>query len=62
MNRSNNIRRIFHTLIIAIFLLSLNGCGYKDDPYYEEDSPSGDKNIEFIIKKPIDNNESVNEK
>jgi len=37
-------------LIIAVFLLGLSGCGYKKAPYYEEESPSGDKNVEFIIK------------
>jgi len=56
---------IFHIAIIAIFLLSLSGCGYKADPYYLEKAPTGDENIEFIIKKPIlkshDNNESCNE-
>ena len=42
-------------LIIAMFLLGLSGCGYKADPYYLEDAPSGDENVEFKIKK----NESV---
>lgn len=46
-------------LIIAIFLLGLNGCGYKKSPYYLEEAPAGDKNVEFIIKQPSgDNNES----
>ncbi|MCF6340874.1 MAG: hypothetical protein L3J10_09040 [Sulfurimonas sp.] len=52
-------------VIIAMFLLSLSGCGYKADPYYLEKAPTGDENIEFIIKKPIlkshDNNESCDE-
>jgi len=50
---------IFHGVIIAIFLLSLSGCGYKAAPYYQEDAPSGDENVEFILeKKSFDNNES----
>lgn len=45
--------------IIAMFLLSLNGCGYKADPYYLESAPKGDDNVKFIIKQPrSDNNES----
>jgi len=42
-------------LIIAVFLLSFSGCGYKASPYYQDDAPKGDKNIDFKIKK-IDNN------
>ena len=49
-----------------MFLLSLSGCGYKADPYYLEDAPVSDKNVEFIIKKPTgernDNNESCDPK
>jgi len=41
-----------------MFLLSLSGCGYKADPYYLEEAPKGDNNVEFIIKKPIDTDES----
>lgn len=45
--------------IIAMFLLSLNGCGYKGAPYYEE-SDQSDENVEFIIKKSSkENNEST---
>ncbi len=48
--------------IIAGFLLSLNACGYKAPPYYEEDAPKGDKNVEFHYKKKefdsLQNNES----
>ncbi|MBW6487775.1 hypothetical protein [Sulfurimonas sp.] len=45
-----------------MFLLSLSGCGYKDDPYYLESAPQGDNNVKFIIKKPnSDNNESDND-
>jgi len=49
--------------IIASFLLGLNGCGYKKQPYYQEDAPAGDENVKFIIKdkkfpKNIENNES----
>ncbi|MFT5836317.1 MAG: hypothetical protein ACI9RG_001221 [Sulfurimonas sp.] len=35
-----------------MFVLSLNGCGYKKAPYYLEEAPVGDKNVEFIIKEP----------
>jgi len=38
-------------LIIAMFLLGLSGCGYKASPYYLEDAPAGDENVEFTIKK-----------
>lgn len=59
MNRVNNLTSVFHLAIIAMFLLSLSGCGYKADPYYLEEAPKGDKNIKFIIKKPTkDINES----
>jgi len=37
--------------IIAIFLLSLSGCGYKADPYYEKSPPKSDENVQFFIKK-----------
>ncbi|MGD9717997.1 MAG: hypothetical protein AB7U24_02055 [Sulfurimonadaceae bacterium] len=39
--------RIFHWSIITVFLLSVSGCGYKADPYYEESSAD----VEFILKK-----------
>lgn len=59
MNRVYNLSSVFHLVIIAMFLLSLSGCGYRADPYYLEDAPQGDNNIKFIIKKPSsDNNES----
>ena len=46
-----------------MFLLSLSGCGYKADPYYLEDAPASDDNVEFIIKKPTnENNESSDAK
>lgn len=38
-------------LIIAIFLFSINGCGYKAPPYYIEDAPAEDENVKFIIQK-----------
>jgi len=42
-----------------MFLLGLSGCGYKKAPYYLEEAPSGDENVEFIIKEPAgDNNET----
>jgi len=50
-------------LIIASFLLSISGCGYKKPPYYQENVPVDDENVKFIIddrKFPsqVDNNES----
>jgi len=46
-----------------MFLLSLSGCGYKASPYYLQEAPKSDKNIEFIIKKPSsDSNETIYEK
>ncbi len=45
--------------IITSFLLSLSACGYKAPPYYEENTPKGDKNVEFHYKqKSFENNES----
>ena len=38
-------------LIITVFLLSLSGCGYKAPPYYLEDAPQSDENVEFKVKK-----------
>jgi len=38
-------------VIIAVFLLGFGGCGYKANPYYLQDSPQGDENIEFKTKK-----------
>ncbi|WP_419769551.1 MAG: lipoprotein [Candidatus Marinarcus sp.] len=32
---SKNIINFFHACIIASFLLSLSGCGYKGDPVYQ---------------------------
>lgn len=58
LNRCNNLTGVFHSIIITMFLLSLSGCGYKADPYYEE-APQSDKNVKFIIKKG-DSNESSN--
>lgn len=46
-------------IIITTFLLSVGGCGYKAPPYYEEDTPKGDKNVAFHIEKQSnDTNES----
>lgn len=47
-----NLTAIFYFLIISSFTLSLNGCGYKKAPYYLEEAPQGDENVEFIIKEP----------
>ncbi len=45
-------------LIIAGFLLSISGCGYKAPPYYEQNAVEGDENVEFIIKKKEFNKEN----
>ena len=37
-----------------MFLLSLNGCGYKKAPYYLEDAPKADENVKFTIKQPAE--------
>jgi len=34
-----------------MFMLSVNGCGYKGDPYYEQEAPKSDENVKFIIKE-----------
>ena len=48
-------------LIITVFLLSLSGCGYKAPPYYLEDAPQGDENVEFKVKKvDVANDKSTN--
>lgn len=52
LNKLKNLSTVFHALIIAMFVLSVNGCGYKKAPYYLEEAPSGDENVEFIIKEP----------
>ena len=56
MNRINNLTGIFHLLIIAVFLLSVSACGYKASPFYSEDAPPSDENVEFVIQKT--NNEN----
>ena len=49
-------------LIIASFLFSFSGCGYKAPPYYEKSAPAEDDNVKFILEEqkfPIkENNES----
>ena len=62
MNKINNLRSIFHLAIIAVFLLGFSGCGYKADPYYIEETPSGDKNIEFHIRETNDGLKTIDEK
>ncbi len=37
--------------IITSFLLSVTACGYKAPPYYQNETPKGDKNVEFHYKK-----------
>ena len=42
-----------------MFLLSVSACGYKAAPFYSEDVPKSDENVEFIIQKQsLDTNES----
>jgi len=58
--RSNYFSSIFHLLIIAMFLLGLSGCGYKAPPFYLEDAPEGDENVEFKLRKVnVENNAST---
>jgi predicted small lipoprotein YifL len=45
------LRSVFHSAIIAIFLFSLSGCGYKDAPFYTKELPQSDENVDFIIKE-----------
>jgi predicted small lipoprotein YifL len=52
LNKLKNLSTVFHLLIIAMFGLSLNGCGYKSSPYYEDKAPVGDENANFTIKAP----------
>jgi len=37
--------------IIASFLLSMSGCGYKANPYIEQEAPVEDENVKFVIEK-----------
>jgi hypothetical protein len=37
--------------IIASFLLSMSGCGYKANPYIEQEPPAEDENVKFVIEK-----------
>jgi len=37
--------------IIASFLLSISGCGYKANPYLEQEAPAEDENVKFVIEK-----------
>ena len=53
MHSSKKFADIFYMLIIAIFLFSLSGCGYKEAPYYLEEAPKSDENVKFIIKKDL---------
>ena len=47
--------------IIASFLLSLSGCGYKADPYYQKAAPASDENVEFILEKKVFKVDDANE-
>jgi len=48
-------------LIITVFLLSFSGCGVKKPPYYQDDVPASDENVEFILIKPQANPDSSKE-
>jgi predicted small lipoprotein YifL len=48
-------------LIIASFLLSLNGCGHKAAPYYQEATPKADDNVKFILEKKEFKSSDTNE-
>ena len=52
LKQVKNLSAIFHMLIIAMFVLSFSGCGYKANPYLDQEAPEGDENVEFIIKEP----------
>lgn len=42
-----------------MFLLGLDGCGYKGRPFYTKEAPKADKNVKFIIKKQsVDTNQT----
>ena len=60
LNRSKNLTSVFHTLIIAIFLLSLNACGYKAAPFYKE-APESDEKVEFILQSEENKNQENNQ-
>ena len=38
-----------------MFLLSLNGCGYKADPFYSEDTSTSNSDVEFKLNKSNNN-------
>jgi len=38
-------------LILVLIMFSLNGCGYKANPYYKDSAPKSDENVKFVIKK-----------
>jgi len=51
LNSSNNLTSVFHLVIIASLVLSLNGCGYKAAPFHTQETTLEDENVKFIIKK-----------
>lgn len=57
LKRSEYLTNIFHLFIIASFILSVSGCGYKAPPYHEQKAPKGDENVKFIVKQPTTNSE-----
>lgn len=55
----NQFGSIFHLLIIAIFLLGLGGCGYKADPFYNEQKIENESQVIFTQREVnTENNES----
>lgn len=51
---------IFHSLIIATFLLGFHGCGYKANPFYMQEEAMNDEHVDFIVRKlNVDNNKSA---
>ncbi len=41
------MNNIFHLLIIAMFTLGVNACGYKAPPFYLDDTVHSDEHVEF---------------
>ena len=42
--------KIFHLLIIAMFVLGFSACGYKAPPFYSDEVVHSDENIEIKQK------------
>ena len=59
MKIKNYSTAITKILSITIILLGLSACGYKAPPYYLEDAPAGDENVEFTLKKVNENSDET---